>query len=176
MGTAANVLVGATGFIYGAPTGTTLPTTPSASLAGAFGDLGYISDEGVVQAIGRDITEIKAWGGDVVRKIATSHDLTFHFTMIETNPDSLEAYYGEQTDPSTVVEIKSQFGLRQAWVVDVADGTNIVRIAIPDGEVLEVDDVTYATEEAIGYGITISCYADTSGVKAYKYVLDPAVS
>lgn len=168
--TAANVLVGATGYIYGAPTGTTLPTAEVQGLNAAFVNLGYISDAGVVQSIGRDTTSIKAWGGDEVRKIATSHELAFNFTMLETNPAALEAYYGEQTDPAAVVHIKSQSGLRQAWVIDVADGTNIIRIAIPDGEILEVGDVTYATEEAIGYEVTLSAYADGSGNKAYKYV------
>lgn len=176
MGTAANVLVGATGKIYGGPTGTTLPTSDVDALDGAFVDLGYISEAGVVQAIARDTNPIKAWGGDVVRKIPTSHDLTYKFTMIETNPETLEAYYGAQDDPSTVVELKAQDGLRQAWVIDVVDGDKLVRIAIPDGEVLEVGDVTYATEDAIGYEITVSCYADVDGNKAYKYVTDASIS
>lgn len=174
--TSANVLVGATGHIYGAPTGTTLPTAEVQGINAAFVNLGYISDAGVVQSISRDTTSIKAWGGDEVRKIATSHELSYNFTMLETNSASLETYYGDQTDPAAVTQIKSQSGLRQAWVIDVVDGTNLIRIVIPDGEVLEVGDVTYATEEAIGYEVTLSCYADTSGVKAYLYPHDTGAS
>lgn len=175
MGTAANVLVGS-GKIYGAPVGTALPTTETASLNVAFVDLGYISDAGVQQSISKSTTTIKAWGGDVVRKLTTEHDLTYKFEMLETNPDSLEAYYGDQTAPATAVQIKQQAGLRQPWVVHIIDGTNLVRIVIPDGEVIELADVNYSTDSAIAYGVTISAYADGSGVKAYKYVHDTGAS
>ncbi len=169
--TAANVLVGATGHVYGAPTGTTLPTTEVAALDGAFVNQGYISDAGVVQGIAENITDIAAWGGDIVRSIATQHKLTFTFTMIETNAESLETFYGPQTTPLTTTEIKAQSRTRQSWVIDVVDGTiGYLRLVIPDGEVLEVGDVTYATESAISYEVTLTAYADTSGVKAYKYV------
>lgn len=174
--TASNVLVGASGNVYGAPTGTALPTTTGASLNASFVNLGYVSDAGVVQSIGRDTTSIKAWGGDEIRKIRTSHELSYALTLLETNPASLEAYYGDQTDVDTVVQISANSPLRQEWVIHVVDGVNIVRIVIPDGEVIETGDVTYATEEAIAYPITISAYADTSGFKAYKYVLNHAVS
>lgn len=176
--TAANVLAVGTGKVYGAVTGTTLPTAEIQGLAAAFltGDLGYISDAGVTQGIAKDVTTIKAWGGDVVRKIQTSHDLTYKFAMIETNPNSLEAYYGDQTTPATTTEITASRGLRQAWVIDIVDGTNLVRIAIPDGEIIELDDVTYSTDAAIAYGVTMTCYADSSNIKAYLYVHDTGAS
>lgn len=170
--TAANVLAVASGKIYGAVTGTALPTAEIQGLAAAFtsGDLGYISDSGVTQTINRDTTSIKAWGGDEVRVISTSHELSFKFEMLETNSNTLEAYYGDQTAPGTVTQMTAARGLRQAWVIDIVDGTNLIRIAIPDGEVIELDDITYSTEDAIKYGVTLRCYADGSNVKAYKYV------
>lgn len=174
--TAANVIVGATGKIYGGPSGTTLPTSEISGLNGAFVDLGYISDAGVTQAIGRTITIIKAWGGSVIRKISSDHDLTYKFVMLETNPQSLDTFYGAQSDPATVTQIKAQNGLRQAWVIDVVDGTSLVRLAIPDGEILETGDVVYSTLNAISYEVTMSCYPDVSNVKAYKYVHDATAS
>lgn len=175
--TAANVLVGATGHVYGAPTGTPLPTTELAALNAAFVNQGYISDAGVIQGIAEDVTVIKAWGGDVIRKVTTSHDLTFKFTMLETNPTALETFYGDQTDPAAAVQIKAQNRLRQCWVIDVVDGTTgYIRIVIPDGEVIQVGDVTYATGGAVEYEVTLSAYADVSGVKAYKYVHDTSAS
>jgi hypothetical protein len=110
--------------------------------------------------------------------VQTSHTLEYQLTLIETNPAVLEAYYGSANfdDVLNRVEIKSGQGTRQAWVIDVLDGTNVVRIAIPDGQITAHDDVTFKTDEAIGYGVTITCYADTSDVKAYMYLLDHAVS
>jgi hypothetical protein len=109
MGTAANVLVGAKGKVYGAVTGTTLPTTTAASLA-AFTDLGYVSEDGVVQSLNEDTSEIKAWGGDTVRTVQTGHTLRISaLTFIETNPETLKAYYGSANfdDVTNRVEIKS---------------------------------------------------------------------
>lgn len=174
--TAANVLVGATGHVYTAPVGTALPTTELAALNAAFVNVGYISEDGVVQSVGRDTSPVKAWGGDEVRRVRTSHALSYALTMLETNAQSLELYYGDQTTPATAVEIKASDLLRQVFVIDVVDGTNLVRIVIPDGEVVETGDVTYATEEAIQYPITLACYADSAGVKAYKYVHDASAS
>lgn len=175
--TAANILVGATGFVYGAPSGTALPTDENAAPNASFVNLGYISDAGVVQAIENDSTDIKAWGGDIIRTIVTSHKLTYKFAMIETNSTSLEAYYGDQTTPATEVQIKANNGVRQSWIIDVADGTvGHLRLVIPDGEITEHGEVTYATEDAITYEVTITCYADTAGVKAYKYVHDASAS
>lgn len=169
--TAANVLAVATGKIYGAVTGTTLPTAEVQGLAAAFlsGDLGYISDAGVQQTINRETNSIKAWGGDEVRVIATSHELSYHFEMLETSANTLETYYGDQSAAGTVTQITAASGLRQAWVIDIVDGTNLIRIVIPDGEVLELDEITYSTDDAIKYGVTIRCYADGSNVKAYIY-------
>ncbi len=167
--TADNVLVGVTGGAYVAPEGTTLPTTPSASLNAAFEEVGYISEDGVTQSIGADITDIKAWqNGDVVRKIQTSHDLTYQFTMIETSDVTLEAYYGNYA--AGVVEIDGSQLPHKSWVLSVLDGTDVVRIVVPDGQITERGDIVYQNADAVGYPITISCFPDGSGNKAYMYV------
>jgi hypothetical protein len=49
------------------------------------------------------------------------------------------------------------------------DGDVDIRIVIPDGQVTERGDVTYANGEAIGYDVTVTAYPDDSGVKAYIY-------
>lgn len=168
MGTAANVRVGVTGGVFGAPLGTALETDALSALDAAFDDLGYISDDGITQAIGTDQTEIKAWqNGDVVRKIQTSHDLTYQFAMLEESDATLIAYYGNSADG--VVEVRGEQGVRQSWVIEVEDGDNVLRIVIPDGQVTEREDVVFLNEEAISYGVTITCYPDADGVKAYQY-------
>lgn len=176
--TAANVLAVASGKIYGAVAGTALPTAEVAGLAAAFttGDLGYISDAGVIQGIAKNVTTIQAWGGDVVRKIQTSHDLTYKFAMIETNVNSLNTYYGAQSAAGTVTQISAARGLRQSWVIDVVDGTNLIRIVIPDGEVIDLSDVTYSSTGAIQYEVTVTCYADATNFKAYLYIHDTGAS
>jgi hypothetical protein len=169
MTTASNVRVGVTGGAYTAPDGTTLPTDPSTALDGAFVDVGYISEDGVTQSIGADVTDITAWqNADVVRKIQTSHDLTYQFTMIETSEVTLEAYYGNYT--TGTVEITGAQLPHGPWVLSVIDGDAEIRIVIPDGQVTERGDIVYQNGDAVGYPITISCFPDDDEVKAYMYL------
>ena len=169
--TADNVLVARTGGVYYAPTNTTLPTASDAALAGPFESVGFISEDGITQSEPTDIQEVVAWqDGAVVRKIQTSHDLTYTFTMLETSAETLELFYGDYT--AGVVEVTgAQLG-KHAFVIDVADGDNDIRFVIPDGQITERGDVTYASSDAIGYEVTITCYPDEDGVKAYKYFND----
>lgn len=168
MGNAENVLIGV-GQVLTAPKGTPLPTDATADPNGAFVDLGYISDAGVVAAIARQSTTFTDWHGDTIRKKATSHDATYKFTMIETDSATLEAYFGTQDDPDTVVKVKAQDGLRQSWIIDMVDGDNLLRDVIPDGEVVEVGDITYASTELVSYTVTLTTYPDANGDKVLKY-------
>lgn len=169
MTTAADVLVGVTGGVYAAPEGTALPTDATTALGGSFEEVGYLSEDGISQSISEDITDLKAWqNADVVRKIQTSHDLTFSFTMIETSDLTLELFYGNYA--AGAVEINGEQLPRHAWVLSVIDGDNVLRIAIPDGQITERGDLVMQNGDAIGYPVTISCFPDEDGNKAYLYV------
>jgi len=163
-----NVRVGVTGGIFVAPTGTALPVTADNILNIAFDDLGYVGEDGITEAQEADVTDIVAWqNGDVVRKVQTSHDLMYSLTLIETKTEVLEQFYGPLN--GAVVEVTGDQLGRQSWVIDVVDGDHEIRVVIPDGQVTERGEVTYATGEAIGYPITITAYPDNAGVKAYIY-------
>lgn len=165
MGTAADVKVGASGVIYGGPSGTSLPTATSGTPDAAFKDLGDVDETGVKQSIGQNTQDIKKWGGSTVRTVQTSHTVTYQLTLLETNPDALAAYYGSANvdDVLNVVEITSATNQRQSWVIDVLDGTDKIRIVIPDGEVTAHGDVLYKGDTAIGYDITITALSSCGG-------------
>lgn len=171
---AANALVGVTGAAYSAPAGTTLPTDNSTALTAAFVDLGYISDNGVTEKQATTTTQIKAWGGDTVREVQTDHTLTYQFAMIETKSDSLKAFYGDDkvtpgTGSAYSAEISGEQGNRGPWVFEVEDGAHVTRIVVPDGQVTAKGDVVYKSDTVQSYEVTITCYPDTSGNKAYIY-------
>jgi hypothetical protein len=173
--TAANVLVGkpaTTGGVLTAPTGSTLPTDASTALDPAFVGVGYLSDDGLTQTINADTTEIKAWGGDVVRRVQTSHEVTYQFTMIETSDGSLKAYYGDSnvtTGTSTSIELKAGDMPHEVWDFEIADGSTKVRVVVPDGQVTDRGDIVYKDDSSIAYQVTLTAYPDASGVKAYIY-------
>lgn len=165
MGDALNVRVGADGGVSGAPLATAVPTAVEDELDVAFDDYGYISDDGMTETIGRTTSDIKNWKGDVVRVVQTEHRVTYQLTFIETTDLTEEAFYG--SDPSE--GIKAVAGLRQAWVFDVFDGDDTIRVVVPDGQVKDTGDVTYKNDQAVAYQVTIEAYPDGDGNKAFKY-------
>ena len=49
-------------------------------------------------------------------------------------------------------------------------GDRVKRIVIPDGQVSDLDDVSYADGDAIVYTPTITAYPDSAGNTAYEYI------
>lgn len=173
--TADNVQVAVTGGIYVAPSGTSLPTSAGGSRSASFRELGYISEDGLVESQGTDTNDIKAWqNGTLVRRVQTSHDLTYKFTALETNPTVLEEFYGNYT--SGDIQITGAQPDTKSWVFEVYDGDEHLRIVVPAGQVTERDDVSYVNGEATAYGFTITAYPDASGVKAYIYAAQDGAS
>ena len=161
----------ATGGVFRAPIGTTLPTDTASALDAAFlaRNIGFISDAGVIQTIGNDTTDIRAWQGNtVVRTLVNNTKVTYRLEMLETASVSLETYYGNFT--GSAFEVTGEAGLRQSWVIQSEDEGNIIRIVIPDGQVTERGDTNYSSTDALRYPVTITAYPDSSGVSAYGYV------
>jgi hypothetical protein len=172
MATAADVRVGVNGSVYVAPAATALTgDTATDPTTASFTDLGYVSEDGVAQTIDRSTSDIKAWGGDVVRTIQTEHSVSYTFTLIETSAEVVQLYYNDPDATATLAEITGAQAGRHAFIIDVLDGSKKIRLEIPDGEITDTGDVTYATEEAIGYEMTITCYPDSNGVKVFKRML-----
>lgn len=160
--TSANVRVGVTGVISRAPSSATLPTTTTATLTG-FTDLGYVGEDGVTETRDQSSEKLKAWqNGANVRTVITEGSLTFNFVMLETSKVTLETFYQSTattgaTEGNITVNPAAQAG-RSAWVLDVIDGAEFMRVVVPEGEVTEVGDVKYASGEAIAREITVTAY------------------
>lgn len=169
----ANVDVAVTGAVSIAPVASTAPVSASASLAVAFKDLGYVSDDGVTETRDRSTDQIKAWqNADVVRTVITESSLTYKATFIETNAVTVGMFYAGTVTPAdgSIVVIPATTGGRHAFVIDVVDGTNLIRTYIPQGEITEVGDVVYQSGSPVGYEVTISAYPDsTIGGNAKKF-------
>lgn len=165
----ANVRVGADGVVYHAVYGTTAPTTAAASLAAAFKDVGIIDENAVNQALSNSTNNIKSWSGAIVRTVQTESGLTFQFTMIETNDEALLAYYGAGNYSGGRILVTNILPAAEAWVIDVLDGLDKLRIVVPNGQVTDRGDVAYKNGEAVGYQVTVTAYPDSSGVFATIY-------
>lgn len=165
---ASNVEVAGTGRVLLAPEGTDLPTDGASSLNGDWTNVGYLSEDGVVETPEADTEEIQAWqNGDIVRTVQTSHTITYQFTMIETNEASLKAYYGHYAGGD--VQVTGQQLPRQSMIIETVDDGRIRRRVIPVAQVTERGEVQLSNSEAAGYDVTLTCYPDDSGVKVYIY-------
>lgn len=184
--TSTNVVSGkplATGGILIAPLGTVVPTGVTPAPLPAFVGAGYIGEDGVTEGGERSTEKIKAWGGDTVKVVQTDHSLTYSFTFIETlNSGVLKAVYGDAnvtTTPASAsagtlhtVKVTGDTLPHRSFVFEIKDGDARIRIVVPNGQITEVGEITYSDSEVIGYEVTVECFADASGVKAFKYLDD----
>jgi hypothetical protein len=178
MATAGNVIVGkprtGTGGVFAGATSLTLPVNASTALPVGFIELGYVSEDGLTQTIDSETTNITAWGGDTVKTVKTSHDVTYTLAFIETSEAVLTEVFGsDNVDTAsgvTSVKITSTDLPRRAFVFEMQDSGTDVRVVVPNGQITNLDDISWTDGDPVSYPVTISAYPDEDGVKAYLYL------
>ncbi len=165
------------GAIYAAPLGTSLPTDASTSLAAAFKELGYVSEDGITNSNSPESDVVKAWGGDTVLTLNQGKEDTFSMTLIEVmNLDVLKLVYGADNVTGALatgitIKANSKDVAEQSIVIDmVLKGDVMKRIVLPQAKVSEVGDITYSDSDAVGYETTLFCTADSNGNTHYEYI------
>ncbi len=124
--------------VWVAPKGSTMPTALTA-LAAPFNEVGWISEDGVTEAIEQSDETFRAWqGATVVRKSITSSDRTFTFSALETNAVTQGLKYRGQVPTVATgvskITVKDQTkNDERAWVIDLFDGEFQKRYVIPKG-------------------------------------------
>lgn len=179
--TVSNVTAGkpkATGAVYRAALGATIPTDPTTALSADYKCLGFCSDDGVTNSGDMESENIKAWGGQNVLTTSSSVDDKFKFKLIEAlNKDVLKFIYGDSnvsgdltSGTGIAVGVNGYSQEDNIIVIDMVMRNNAVkRIVIPSATISEVGEIAYKDNEAVGYDITLACAADSNGKTHYEY-------
>lgn len=165
------------GAIYRAPLGTTLPTNATDTLNPGFVCMGYVSADGVTNSNKASTSNIKAWGGDTVLILQDDKTDTVAFTLIETlNVDVLKAVHVTENVSGTLTEgitvkVNAKLQEEACWVIDMLlNGNTAKRLVLPDAVISDMADVVYKDDDAIGYGVTLTCLPDGSENTHYEYI------
>lgn len=182
-----NVLVGTpdqatTGAILSAPIGTTLPTKATDTIDAAFTDCGYISEDGLEFAPDYSTTDIPDWSGATVRRLLEQFTGELTWTMLETNEAAMKVAFGDDYVTSVgattshgtqmTIQIGAHQPARKSWAFKMKDGDAKILIVAPNAQITSVDTVTFASNDAIKWPVTLTTYADANGHNLYIYTDD----
>jgi hypothetical protein len=168
--------------VWVAAKGTTAPTDPTTAPGAGFVELGWLGEDGMTEMREVDTDQKRAWqGAAIVRTVRTSDTRRFKFVCLETNKTTIGLTRPGSTPSTaagvTTTSVKAYTGSdKRAWIIDQRDGSVDNRKVVPDGEVVEMGDITGQNGELVAYEVTVECYPDSSGVLYIEYSNDPAVA
>jgi len=165
---ATKTFVAGDGAVWHAPLGTALPTTITGTINPLFKELGYFDDAGVKRDEPTTDAEIVAWqGAAVVRTIRSKHSVTYAFTALEDNDEVIKATRGSGT--AAAYTITGKLPVNEAFVIEERDGTTLRLTCIPNGSVTDIGAMVNSNAGISALPLTITCYPDANGIKAYVY-------
>ena len=182
---------GATGAILHADVGTTLPTianvfSPDASWRSHFDGNEYVSEDGLTLAPSISTNDIKDWSGATVRRVLSAFDGKISWQMLSTNEEAMKIAFGDENVTATAATtghgklLETGLGAhlpdRQSFIFLMKDGDAKMAVVVPDGQITEVGEVAFKSNDAIKWPVTLSCYPDSSGQSIYIWTDDGQVA
>lgn len=165
---AVNLGAGAvTGMFYHAPKGTALPTHPTDTLAEAWKEVGYVSEDGITWHHGRSAESLKDWSNTIRRQHQSQDDKTVTVPIISTTKEVLETIFGAGNVVSAVataahgnlvsVEVKEgTLSGEEAFLFLMKDGDDAFMLGTTSGFITTLDDISFAPGAAITWNATVS--------------------
>lgn len=162
----------ATGMAFRAPENTALPTTPSETLSADWEEIGAVSEDGITWGTGKDATPLKNWAKRIVRVIGSDESGSVKVPFIDTTADTLKTIFGAgnvtetaaTNDHGNVVAVTIEPGVSAppaAYLFLMKDGDDLLMLGTTSGTITELDDVTFAPNDAITWNATIESDAWT---------------
>ncbi|MFF2852689.1 phage tail protein [Streptomyces sp. NPDC058001] len=192
MGDAANIIVGTAGKAYAAEVGSTFPTGPEIAWGSDFADMGFITPDGLEEALEEERTQLDAWGEDApVVDLAKKRTQTFKLVFRETTAQLLSLYYQVQfaNMTSTAAAVgppaKKQFisfgsGSTQD-TVEIALGLDVLmsgkrhRIMIARCGVSDRGARKHSADDSSNYELTFTALAAPGGAQSVQHMITDVV-
>lgn len=159
-----------------APTGTTLPTDATTTLATAFKSLGFLSEDGLTNDDNVTTDGIKDWSGETQETIVTEHNDEWNCTLISFDDANVKKFvYGSSNvtvGTSGDVESITSTGADAEEHVLVFETIQLNgkkhRIVIPRAKITERGTISYTSSDAVGHEVTITGLV-SSGATHFEY-------
>lgn len=165
-----NVSVGkgvAGGYMFVAPTGTTLPTDNSTALDAAYLNVGYLGDDGITFSDSSETDSFFDLNGDTIETSNGSIEKSFTVTLREIKKDSLALIYGSNnvTDQTGKLTAHDKGPNDASYVVVfellLKNGRKWRRVG-PQCKLGELGDMNVVYSDLVGREITMSVLKDAT--------------
>lgn len=174
---ASQVTVGsakATGAIWVAPKGTTLPNSATSALANTYQLLGFTSDAGVRIAESSNNVSIRAWEDRTeVVNLRNEYTETISFMPIQCNADVAKLLWGEGNVTVSSGNILAKHTGKTldpvVIVIETAPREGIVKRYCGTFQLTERGEQTMDGTQVDGRALTFNAIADSNGVTMYEY-------
>ncbi|MFC9987876.1 phage tail protein [Streptomyces globisporus] len=188
MGDSANIIVGTAGKAYAAPVGSTFPLGPEVTWGTDFVDMGFITPDGLEEAMAEERTQLDAWGEDApVVDLAKKRTQTFKLTFRETTAQLLSLYYQVQLanmtstpsavgPPATKQFISFGSGSTQD-TVEIALGLDVIyggkrhRIMIARCGVSDRGARKHSADDSSNYELTFTALSAPGGAQSVQHMI-----
>lgn len=143
--------------------------------------LGYVSEDGVTLVTDTDSNDTPDWSGKTIDSQMTSYAESVEVMFLESRDSVLKCVFGDSnvstSNATTTIRHNQNFSGSHLYVFDcVVSATKVKRIVIPNGVIVERDDVEYNNSDLAGYKPTIKCLPSTffEGDCLREYIYDTA--
>lgn len=177
---ASEIMVGASGAVYIAPTGTALPTDIATALNAAFKDVGLLTEDGVNVESSMEQEILRSWQVlGRVRTIVTARDFQVSFAMQQWNETTLPFAFGGGTVTSAGTPVAYTYDFPddqvrdvRAMVIEWADGTKDFRLVIPEIEVTDMEAFSLVKNAEAALGVTGTVISNPSAAFTMRLITD----
>lgn len=160
------------GYLFIAPVGTPLPTKYNDTLDAAFENFGYLSEDGIKEAVEIESEEFKDLNGDITQTSTTSNKKTWTFAAEEIKEVVFKTLVGasnvtvDTTNHQIKVSDKAADFTDYSLVFEIvrSNGKAMRKVA-PIARITELGEVTYAANELIKFEATWLLKKNTSDLR-----------